>query len=81
MKFAENNTLKLERTLLGDAIYIQIDQIRCITGAPDPRTPQGQIPPMLDGACTIYLEGDLGFTVNNTQEEVLGAIRAAQVVQ
>ena len=81
MIFTEKNVLKLERALLGDTIYIRWDQIRCISGAPDPQTPQGQIPPMVQGACTIYLEGDLGFVVNHTQEEIMEMILAKQVTQ
>ena len=77
----ERDILKLERALLGDTIIIRWDQIRCITGAPDPQTPQGQIPQMVEGACTIYVEGDLGFVVNNTVEEIWEMILEKQGVQ
>lgn len=79
MTFLENDTLVLERALLGDKIYIMASQVRALSGAPDPQTPPGQVPMMVEGACTVYLEGELGFTVNHTQEEVLDMIRAARV--
>jgi hypothetical protein len=77
----ERDVLMLRRALLDDVIIIRWSQIRCITGAPDPKTPQGQIPEIIDGACTIYLEGDLGFVVNHTQEEIFQMILEKQGVQ
>jgi hypothetical protein len=77
----ERDILKLERALLGDTIIIKWNQIRCITGAPDPQTPQGHIPDMVEGACTIYLEGDLGFVVNNSVDEVWQMIIDKQGLQ
>lgn len=77
----ERDILKLERAVLGDTIIIRWAQIRCITGAPDPQTPQGQIPEMIEGACTIYVEGDLGFVVNHSVDEVWAMVLSKQGVQ
>lgn len=81
MSLTERDILKLERALLGDPVIIRWSQIRAITGAPDPQTPQGQIPEIVEGACTIYIEGELGFVVNNSVEEVWQMILDKQGVQ
>lgn len=81
MSLTERDVLMLERAFLGDTIIIRWSQIRAITGAPDPETPQGQVPEVLTGACTIYLEGELGFVVNHSVEEVWGMIIEKQGVQ
>ncbi len=62
--------LTLERALLEDTINVRWADIRAITGAVDD---QMQI---VEGACTLYLEGQLGFQVNHTREEVVAMIQS-----
>lgn len=78
--FIDQEFITVERCLLGDKITLRWRQIRAISGCPDAQTPPGQIPTMIDGACTIYMEGDLGFAVNHTHEEVMEMIRQKEVV-
>jgi len=78
--FIEQEFITLERALLGDTVRIRWRQIRAMSGAADPLTPPGQVPAMVDGATTVYLEGELGFAVNHTQDEIIGMIAEKEVV-
>ena len=64
----DSDYLTLERSMLGDTISVRWREIRAITGCYDGES-------IVEGACTIYLEGQLGFNVNHTREEVIKMIR------
>lgn len=67
--------IKCERAMINDTIYIRWRDIRALTqGVGEGATP-------IDGTCTIYMEGELGFIVNHSQEEVAAMVKAKQVTQ
>lgn len=74
------DNLRLERAMTQDIIYVRWRDIRAITGAVIQTTPESA-PEVVPGACTLYMEGELGFIVNHTAEEVIGMIEERQVVQ
>ena len=63
--------IQVNRAMFEDAVYVRWNQIRAISGAVN-----GQ--DLIEGASTLYLEGELGFIVNHTQEEIFQLIAEAQ---
>lgn len=74
----DQDFIALERTFFGDTIYVRWADIRAITGAVGAPTPN-DAPSLVEGASTIYMEGELGWSVNHTPEEIAAMIKAKQV--
>lgn len=72
--------LTLERAMHGDSIFVKWREIRAITGTLHQDNPQSP-PEIIEGACTLYLEGELGFIVNHTADHVAAMIRERQTKQ
>lgn len=68
--------IEVERSFFGDKLLIRPDEIRCISGTIG-QDAAGQ-PEVVEGSCTIYLKGDLGFAVNHTADAILEMVEAAQ---
>lgn len=66
--------LTLERAMLEDTINVRWREIRAITGCYDGND-------IVDGACTLYMEGQLGFNVNHSREEVVAMIMERSALQ
>lgn len=64
----DNDYLTLERAMTEDKISVRWREIRAITGAVDEKLQ------VIDGACTLYMEGELGFMVNHTREEIIAMV-------
>lgn len=69
--------IAVERTFFGDTIYIRWRDIRAITNAVGAESPNDP-PALVEGASTIYMEGELGWSVNHTVEELANIIREKQ---
>jgi hypothetical protein len=65
----DQDYLTVERAMLEDTINVRWREIRAITGCVD------ESMNVIDGASTLYLEGQLGFQVNHTREEVVAMIK------
>ena len=71
----ERDFIEVERAMLEDQMNLRWRDIRAISGAVDDKMQ------LIEGACTIYMEGELGFMVNHSREEVIAMIQAKQVMQ
>lgn len=72
----EDDYLTLERAFFGDTIYIRWREIRAISGTIG-QDGQGQ-PEVVEGSCTLFLEGELGYAVNCSAGEVIEMIKSKQ---
>lgn len=68
----------VERAFFGDTLYIRWRDIRAISGTVTPPTATSE-PEVIEGSCTLYLEGELGFAVNHSSSDVIDMIRVKQV--
>lgn len=72
--------IDVERAMMGDRLKLRTKDIRAITGTISQETPASQ-PEILEGCSTIYMEGELGFVVNHTVEEVYAMMQEGTTVQ
>lgn len=79
MKMFDQEYLTLERAFFGDTIHVRWSEIRAISGTIG-GDPQGGNPEVIEGSCTLYLEGELGFAVNHSASDVIEMIRSKQVI-
>lgn len=70
----EREFIQVERALLNDTVWIRYNQIRAMSGAVNDKQE------VIAGCSTIYLEGELGFIVNHTQEDILEMVRGKELV-
>lgn len=69
--------LTLERAFFGDTVHVRWREIRAISGTIGQDA--AQQPEVVEGSCTLYLEGELGFAVNHSASEVIDMIKSKQV--
>jgi len=70
----EHECIKVTRAFFEDTILIKYKQIRAMSGAIGTPGGPNSDPEVIEGATTIYLEGELGFTVNHTLDEIIDMI-------
>lgn len=70
--------LTLERAFFQDTIYVRWREVRAISGTIG-GDPAAGTPEVIPGTCTLYLEGELGFAVNHSADEVITMIKSRQV--
>jgi hypothetical protein len=82
MGIFERDYLELERAMLGDTISVRWAEIRAITGTvgTSDGKPTGE-PIIVEGSCTLYLEGELGFIVNHSREDIIAMVEKRQITQ